>query len=139
MWRVFLCLACLMAVVFGCESARNPASRTSLHFDVRDYGAVPDGKTKSTEAIRKAIDAAVAAGGGPVLFPPGQYLTGPIRLQSNITLLVDAGAVLKFSNDFDDYLPMVRVRWEGTEVKGFSPLIYADKAENIAILGRGVI
>jgi Glycosyl hydrolases family 28/Pectate lyase superfamily protein len=139
MWRLVL-LVCLMGVsLSSCESMRSPVDRKRAHFDVRDYGATPDGKTKSTEAIRKAIDAAVAAGGGTILFPPGQYLTGPIRLKSNITLLVDAGAVLKFSADFDDYLPMVRTRWEGTEVTGFSPLISADKAENIAIHGRGVL
>ena len=67
------------------------------------------------------------------------YLTGPIHLKSNITLFVDAGTVLKFSSDFDDYLPMVRSRWEGTEVVNFSPLIYGDKVENVAITGRGLI
>ena len=44
--------------------------------------------------------------------------TSPDRFisKSNITLFVDAGTVLKFTSDFDDYLPMVRSRWEGTEV-----------------------
>jgi polygalacturonase len=106
---------------------------------VRAYGAVADGKTKCTAAIRTAIAAASAAGGGTVFFGAGQYLTGPIHLASNITLLVDAGAVLRFSAEFDDYLPMVRSRWEGTEVTNFSPLIYADHAENVAIQGRGVL
>lgn len=108
-------------------------------FDVHTYGAVSDGKKKNTDAIRKAIAAAVAAGGGTIYFPPGQYLTGPIQMKSNITLLIDAGAVVKFSTDFDDYLPMVRSRWEGTEVINFSPLIYGDKVENISIQGRGIL
>jgi polygalacturonase len=139
MWRLIV-LCCLTgAVLAGCHSAQAPADRRSVYFDVRDYGAVADGKTKITDAIRKAVEAASAAGGGTVLFPPGTYLTGPIHLKSNITLLVDAGAVLKFSTDFDDYLPMVRVRWEGTEVRAFSPLIYAERAENIALHGRGVL
>ena len=129
----------LMVALSSCQSARGAEGRTPSHFDVRDYGAIADGKSKSTDAIRRAIDAAALAGGGTIFFPPGQYLTGPIRLKSNITLFVEAGAVLKFSTDFDDYLPMVRTRWEGTEVMGFSPLIYADKAENIAIQGRGVL
>jgi polygalacturonase len=108
-------------------------------YDVRSYGAVADGKTKATEAVRKAIAAASAAGGGTVLFAGGTFLTGPIHLRSNVTLHVDAGAVLKFSSNFDDYLPMVRSRWEGTEVVNFSPLIYGDKVENVAITGRGLI
>ena len=106
---------------------------------VKDYGAVGDGTTKDTAAIRKAISAAAGAGGGTVYFPAGQYLTGSIHLQSNITLNLDAGAVLKFSQNFNDYLPMVKSRWEGTECTNFSPPIYAYRAENIAIVGRGLI
>ncbi len=120
-------------------SAPEAAVRRGPFYDVRDYGAVADGKTKSTEGIRKAIDAAAQAGGGTVVFPAGQYLTGPIHLKSNLTLLVEAGAVVKFSADFGDYLPMVRSRWEGTEVTNFSPLIYADHVQNVAIQGRGVL
>jgi polygalacturonase len=137
-WLVFF--GCVLGLYgSSCVSAPSRGSSRPLQYDVRDFGAVPDGKTKSTDAIRRAIDAAAVAGGGTIYFAAGQYLTGPIVLKSNITLFVDAGAVLKFSTDFDDYLPMVRTRWEGTELKTFSPLIYADKAENIAIVGRGIL
>lgn len=115
------------------------AEQRAPFYNVRDYGAAGSGQTKDTEAIRKAIDAAASAGGGTVYFPAGQYLTGSIHLKSNITLYLDAGAVLKFSEDFDDYLPMVQSRWEGTECTNFSPPIYAYRAENIAIVGRGLI
>jgi polygalacturonase len=106
-------------------------------FNVQSFHAVADGKTKCTEAIRQAIAAASAKGGGTVFFPAGVYLTGPIHLQSHITLYLDAGATLRFSDDFDDYLPPVRSRWEGIEVENFSPLIYANGVEDIAICGRG--
>src|SRR5690606_26462533 len=78
-------------------------------------------------------------GGGTVYFPAGKYLTGPIHLKSNITIFIDAGAELHFSDNFDHYLPMVPSRWEGTEVINFSPLFYAKDVENIAIVGRGLI
>lgn len=107
--------------------------------NVKDFGAVADGTTKDTAAIAKAIDDAVKAGGGMVYFPAGTYLTGPIHLKTNITLYLEAGSVLKFSEDFDDYLPMVKSRWEGLECINFSPQIYAYRAENIAIVGRGTI
>lgn len=108
-------------------------------FDVRSYGAIGDGKTKCTEAIRKAIEAASSERGGTIYFPAGVFLTGPIHLRSHITLLIDSGSVLKFSTNFDDYLPMVPSRWEGIEVTNFSPLIYASGAEDIAIRGRGTL
>ncbi|SJN16266.1 Polygalacturonase [Sphingobacterium sp. JB170] len=104
-----------------------------------DYGAINDSTEINTKAIAKAIDAAAEEGGGTVYFPAGKYITGPIHFKSNITLFIDAGAELHFSDNFDDYLPMVKSRWEGTEVTNFSPLIYGDGLENIAIVGRGLI
>jgi polygalacturonase len=106
-------------------------------FDIRDFGALADGKTKATSAFRQAIAKASAAGGGTVLVPPGTWLTGPIHLASNINLHVSEGATLLFSQDFSDYLPPVLTRWEGQELYGYSPLIYARDCENVAITGGG--
>lgn len=109
------------------------------HYNVLKYGAKNDSSKLATQAIKKAIDAASKAGGGTVYFPAGKYLTGAIHLKSNITIFIDAGAELHFSDNFDDYLPMVKSRYEGVDVTSFSPLFYAYKAENIAIKGRGII
>ncbi len=114
-------------------------SRGQAFFNVNDYGAKPDSQTLCTGAIRNAIDAASKQGGGTIFFPAGKYLTGAIHLKSNITLFVDAGAELHFSDNFDDYLPMVPTRYEGVDIVSFSPLIYAYEAENIAITGRGIL
>jgi len=65
-------------------------------FNVLDYGAHNDGSAPSTEAIRSAIQAAKAAGGGTVYVPAGNYVTGPIELVSNLALHIDAGATLNF-------------------------------------------
>lgn len=108
-------------------------------YDIRTFGATGDGVSLSTDAIRQAIAAASAKGGGTIYFPAGTFLTGPIHLRSHITLYLDAGCVLKFSTNLDDYLPMVPSRWEGIEVTNFSPLIDAQDAEDIAIQGRGIL
>jgi polygalacturonase len=113
-------------------------------FDIRDYGAVlcqwgQDDKRKSTAAIQKAIEACHQAGGGRVLIPKGDWLTGAIHLRSNVNLHVAEGAVVHFSNDLEDYLPLVHVRCEGVEAYNYSPLIYAPQAQNIAITGRGTL
>ena len=50
-------------------------------FNVKDYGATGDGKTLDHEAINRAIEAAVAVGGGQVVLPSGNYLCGSIRLK----------------------------------------------------------
>jgi len=113
-------------------------------FDIRDYGAVvcqwgDADKRKSTAAIGEAIEACHEAGGGRVLIPKGDWLTGAIHLRSNVNLHVAEGAVVHFSNDLEDYLPLVHVRCEGVEAYNYSPLIYAPQAENIAITGRGTL
>jgi polygalacturonase len=116
---------------------------SSIHaqefYNVLKYGAKNDSSKIATKAIAAAIDAAAKKGGGTIFFPAGKYLTGPIHLKSNITIHIDAGAELHFSDNFDHYLPMVPSRWEGTDVVNFSPLFYAYKAENITITGRGLI
>jgi len=108
-------------------------------FNITDYGAVGDGNTDCTEAFKKAISAASRAGGGRVVVPVGSFLTGAIHLKSNINLYVSEGAVIKFSNDPNAYLPAVYTRWEGIECMNYSPLIYAYKQKNIAITGKGIL
>src|SRR5665213_3060313 len=82
--------------------------------DVTAYGAKNDGSTRSTAAIRNAIQACAKAGGGTVYFPAGTYETGAIELASNIVLNIDAGATLRFHTDLSEY-PLVPGRSEGTE------------------------
>ena len=102
-------------------------------------GAVADGKTLNTTLIDKTIVELARQGGGTLFFPAGTYLTGPIELKSNITLDLESGAVLSFTDDFDQYLPFVEMRFEGVVMKSFHPLLYAYEAENITIKGRGVL
>ncbi len=106
-------------------------------FDITNYGASADGKTLCTDAFNKAIEACSKAGGGRVAVPRGEFLTGAIHLKSNINLYISEGAVVKFSTNPKDYLPVVFCRWEGTECMNYSPLIYAYGQKNIAVTGKG--
>jgi polygalacturonase len=91
------------------------------------------------EALRAAIDAATAAGGGKVVVPKGVFMTGPIRLRSNVDLHLVEGAILKFHREPSKYLPVVLMRWEGIECMNYSPFIYAHGEENLAITGEGTL
>jgi unsaturated rhamnogalacturonyl hydrolase len=108
-------------------------------FPITAYGAVADGTTDCTAAIRQAIDACHAAGGGRVVVPAGVFLTGAVHLKSNVNLHVAEGATLRFSPDPASYLPVVYTRFEGTECMNYSPLIYAFEQENIAVTGPGTL
>ncbi|MCA9236247.1 MAG: right-handed parallel beta-helix repeat-containing protein [Planctomycetales bacterium] len=94
-----------------------------------DYGATPDGRTVNTEAIAKAIEAIAAQGGGRVIVPPGLWMTGPIRLRSNVDFHLQQGAVVMFSGSLKDY------RAAGGKI---SHLIAGSHIENVAITGLGV-
>ena len=107
---------------------------------ITDFGASRDASaTVNANAINSAIEKASKDGGGRVLVPYGQWLTGPITLQSNVNLVVENGATLLFSTVYNDYLPAVRTRWEGIDCYNLHPLIYAKDAKNIAITGQGTI
>ncbi|MDR2804597.1 MAG: glycoside hydrolase family 28 protein, partial [Dysgonamonadaceae bacterium] len=108
-------------------------------YNLQELGADITGQKKCSELINKTIEKAAAEGGGTLYFPAGEYLTGPIYMKSNITLDVESGALIRFSDDFEDYLPFIKVRWEGVFMHSFAPLINAQNAENITITGRGTL
>lgn len=108
-------------------------------FNILEYGAIADGKTINTAAFAKAISACNEAGGGMVLVPKGQFLTGPIHLKSNVNLHLEEGAEILFSKETKDYLPVVHTSYEGVELMNYSPLIYAKGQTNIALTGKGIL
>lgn len=114
-----------------------PLSSQGVWTNISLHGADSKGKQKCTLIINQLIDSLSATGGGTIYFPAGVFLTGPVMMKSNITLYLDAGCIVKFSDDFDDYLPMVQSRWEDVRVKNFRSQIYAYRCDNIAIMGRG--
>lgn len=95
-------------------------------FNVRSFGATGDGKTPDTAALQAAVDACARAGGGTVLLPPGNYLSGTVRLADRVRLRIEAGAALLQSRRPEDH-PRARC------------LLWAEKASGIAVEGPGKI
>ncbi|WP_346860173.1 glycoside hydrolase family 28 protein [uncultured Draconibacterium sp.] len=107
-------------------------------FNVADYGAVADGKTLTTEAIQKTIDAAAEAGGGKVIFPAGTYLSGALFVKSNVNLHIDEGVVIQAVQN-NDYYPRLDTRIAGIEMEWPAALINVYDQKNVRITGKGVI
>src|SRR4051812_32444529 len=107
-------------------------------FVITKFGAKSGAAFNSSTGIARAVDACSKAGGGRVVIPAGVFLTGAVRLRSNVNLYVSKGATLKFSTDTKQY-PLVHTRWEGMECMNFSPFIYAYEQSNIAVTGPGTL
>ena len=105
-----------------------PTGPTQFSFyDVRAFGALGDRTTLNTGAIQRAVDRVSGDGGGTLYFPPGDYLTGTVRLRDNVTVFLENGCIIWGSTDLDDYDP------------DHKHLLYAENAKNIALAGRGAI
>jgi polygalacturonase len=116
-----------------------PDFKGCTEFRITDFGAVQGDQQKTSEAIAQAIDAANQAGGGSVIIPEGEWLTGQLHFKSNVNIHLEEGATLLFSDTPDDYLPAVHTTWEGMECYNYSPLIYAYECKNVAITGKGTL
>jgi len=106
-------------------------------FSVKRFGAKGDGMADDSRAFRSAISACAQAGGGRVFVPDGKYRTGPIHLRSGVRFHLADDAEIIFSDNPEDYLPVVLVRVGGVELYNYSPLIYARDCTNIAVTGKG--
>lgn len=117
---------------------RERTPRRTLVLNVRDFGALGNGTTKDTVAIQQALDRCGVLGGGEVLLPAGNYLTGALALRSNTLLRLEQSTTISGTPDFADY-PVTQVRWEGRWIRGHTGLIYAIDARQIGVVGPGRI
>ncbi|MBP6758929.1 MAG: glycoside hydrolase family 28 protein [Flavobacterium sp.] len=106
---------------------------------VTKLGAKGDSISNAKPAFDKAMALCKKNNGGTIIVPKGVYtLNGPIHFVSNVNLHLEDGAKIRFGSNPKDY-PLVLTSWEGTIIYNYSPLIYANNVENIAITGNGII
>lgn len=104
-------------------------------FNIKDYGAIGDGKTLNTKAIQKVIDACHQQNGGTVIIPAGIFICSTLELKSNVTLHVTAGGTLLGSPKREDYTAGKGI----PASNGNIVFLYAVNAKNLSIEGKGSI
>jgi polygalacturonase len=128
----FVILAALLAVFIpGATAAEKQLSITAA-------GAVGDGVTLNTGAIQKAIDALATNGGGTLVIPQGEFLSGAIFLKPGVNLRLDKDAVLKGSTNIENY-PELETHIEGYFQVWIPALVNASNVDHLRITGEGTI
>ncbi len=107
-------------------------------YDISQYGAVGDGKTLNSKAIQATIDKCALNGGGTVVIPKGEFLSGALFLKPGVNLEIQEGAVLKGSTDINDY-PKTNTRIEGHFEPWPAALLNGDKVDHLHITGPGTL
>ena len=118
--------------------------------NVKDFGAVGDGMTDDTIACQTAINCLPKD--GRLYFPEGTYMVSPLCLKSHTTVEISKGATILGHPDKTKYptIPGIIsdmhtgedlhfVVWEGVAVPMHQSLLFAEYAEDITIVGRGVV
>ena len=124
-WLPVALIAAGLGTVSGCQEPARPEARNpATVFNVKDFGATGIKDDLAQEAVQKAVDACAAAGGGTVLFPPGDYTSGTIHLRSRVRLYLEAGATVRSVHD--------RSRFDR------DALLYGEDLTQVTIEGRGV-
>jgi len=139
---ILLCAIALSGAVFAQTAVVPPANPAG--YDVRNFGAVGDGKALDSPAIDRAISSCAQAGGGTVRFPAGTYLSGSIHLKSNVHLYLDAGAVIfgapQEMKAYDPCEPFAGPAYQdGGHTYFHNSLIWGENLVNVSITGPGMI
>lgn len=111
---------------------------SSYYLNILLLKEISSGGKDWTLAFQKAVSMLEEKGGGTIYVPSGSYSTRSIQLKSHMTLYLDSGAVLDFKDDYENY-QIVDSEFEGSAARMYMPLIFADHANQVAIIGNGCI
>ena len=123
-----------LAAACGSVLAAEPA-----RFDISRHGTIADGKTVNTKAIQAAIDQCAAGGGGTLVVPKGEFISGSLFLKPGVNVELLEGAVLKSSPNPQDFEVRKGVRFEGHFAEWRTGLLNAEHADHLRITGPGML
>ena len=135
---IVLAVMCLLVVPCALQAAEVVEKKIEITkrsakmpiYNVKDYGATGKKGQSGAEtmaAIQKTIDTCTAEGGGMVYVAPGEYVTGPLSLKSNVRFYIEAGATIYGSRDSSDW------------GRGRRAILHGEDLTNVTIEGRGTV
>lgn len=134
----------LLGIILGLSVPLLQGAETPSDYNVRNYGAIGDGKKLDSPAINAAIEACAKAGGGTVRLTAGTYLCGSLHLRSHINLQLDSGAtILGAPQEMLAYDPAEVFQGaayqDGGHTYFHNSLIWGEDLTDVSITGQGMI
>lgn len=112
-------------------------------FNVKDYGAISDGKTLNSACVQKAIDDCFNCGGGTVLFDGGQFVLSTVFLKSGVSIEITENTEILGALSFYDYAPEEKIDYpiyQDSSHTYFDCSMFVGKdCSDIKIFGKGKI
>ncbi len=125
------------AVIFLAAAAASMAAN-STGVSIANFGAVGDGQTVNTKSIQAAIDHC-ADGGGTVVIPKGEFVSGALFLKAGVNIELAEGAILKASTNIVDFPTQPNVRFEGHFQEHAASLLNIDHCDHFRLTGPGML
>jgi polygalacturonase len=129
-------IAPLLMLALNAAQADATPART---FSITAQGAIGDARTLNTKAIQAAIDQCAAAGGGTVVVPKGEFLSGALYFKAGVNLTLAEGAVLEASPHIEDFPILKQVRFEGHFQDWVSAFLNVEKCDHFHLTGPGAL
>ena len=134
---ILFAFACLCTGFTYCQLPVD-SNKTRIYL-ITNYGAVADSKTLNTAAIQNTIDDCHQHGGGIIMIPAGNFVTGTLRIYSDMNLFFEPGSVLIGSTNNRDYLYQKDFGFSGMGAGNKAGLLVAHGEQNISVTGFGTI
>ncbi|MDR2840867.1 MAG: glycoside hydrolase [Paludibacter sp.] len=120
------------------ESRIISIKKSDRQFDITNYAAIGDGKTVNTTAIQNVIDSAYRSGGGCVVVPKGEFVSGALFFPQGVDLNIKKDGVLISTVNADDF-PVISTRFEGIERAWRCAFLNFDNSNSVRVFGEGSV
>ncbi len=138
---LFLLLLCIGSIKIVAANPYYPLlieEAADKQYNIAERGAIGDSTTLNTKSIQATIDECAQAGGGTVMIPKGIFLSGALFLKPGVNLELQEGAVLRGSQNINDY-PKINTRIEGHFELWRAALLNGDHVDGLHITGNGIL
>lgn len=111
--------------------------KNNREYNIKEYGVKGNGYSE-TATLQRIINEAVHNGGGTIVIPAGEYLSGALFFPRGVDLRIEKNAKLISTVDPNEF-PVIPTRFEGIEKRWRCAFLNFDHSDGVKVYGEGVI